>query len=313
MATIKIAVGTGEYGIIYGKDGSSASTLFWHVAYFPVIPIGGRRIVAHGGSSREESGLVPLSLLLALFNAWGLVALVVLGSMSWSHHDPTVTVAAIALMLGLFVSWFAGGGVWRLADMQKRNLWWGGTLFVIASLVSTALGVTFVQDRANRAESESAARWAKTSPEDRLKALASMVGTLKAASEAGDRAEAKAKCDAGSWPDCVALGKLFELGKDGPRDIAAAVALYQRACDAHAQGGCARLGFLTRYGDGVKADPARAVQLLTPACEATDGWACFHLGEMAAMGSGMPRDPAAATRFRQRGCELGFEGACKAR
>ncbi len=311
MATIRFTVGKSEYGTIFRKDGSSSSTIFWHLNHFPLIPLGGRSIVDHDGARREESGFVLASLLLALFNAWGLVAVLVLGGLSWSHHGFGITVAAVVLMTLVFTSWFWGGGLWRFAEMKKRNLWFGSSLLVVAAVVSTTLVGSMLSHQRFVAETEAGAGWAKLSPEDRLKGLSALVGTMKTASEAGDRAQAKAECDAGKQAGCVALGKLYELGKDGPRDVAKAVALYQPACDAKELGGCARLGFLYRYGDGVKLDPVRAIQLLTPACDGGDGWACYHLGEMAAFGSGMPANPAAAAQFRQRGCQLGFAGACK--
>ncbi len=94
------------------------------VASFPLIPLGGERnLVDERGAIQSESRLYLPSLLLALFNSWGLVALLILFNRAYfeSGHTMEKTGAALAMMVLLFGSWIWGGGLWRVPGMGRRT------------------------------------------------------------------------------------------------------------------------------------------------------------------------------------------------
>lgn len=76
---IHLPIGTAQYGTLFHRRGGSSSTTFWFLGFFPLIPIGGERhVVDERGVVHTESRLFLPSLLLALFNSWGLIALMFL-------------------------------------------------------------------------------------------------------------------------------------------------------------------------------------------------------------------------------------------
>ncbi len=296
---VTVAYGQGEYGAIYHRDGRRSATRFFFINYFPLIPLGG----ANGPF------YLP-SLLYALFNSWGLVALIVMLVRASNGRSTTATSVAIGFMVVLFVSWFWGGGSWRAPGMAKRNLVMGGVLMAVALAAGSYLTVETMAKQRRLAEEEAARIDRQTTPEQKANALLGMLGALQKASESGERARLKTLCDGGNLRSCTDHGQLLENGTDGARDPAQAAEIYRRTCTANEPYGCARLGFLTKYGTGIPFNAAAAFALFTKACDGGNGWGCYHLGEMTTSGLGTLKNPATAKAFYQRGCKLGFEGAC---
>jgi TPR repeat protein len=120
-------------------------------------------------------------------------------------------------------------------------------------------------------------------------------------------------CDDGDASSCTNLGQIYATGRGGvTRDLARAVALYQRGCDGGSQRGCTDLGRMYEAGrGGLPKDEARGVALFTSACDAGDGLGCTNLGRMYATGGGeLPRDEARAAALYQRGCDAGELPGC---
>ncbi|MFO0757953.1 MAG: hypothetical protein U0359_15765 [Byssovorax sp.] len=304
MATIRVPVGTAYYGTIYHRKGGSSSTRFWFIAYFPLIPLGGERNVAdERGVIHSEDRIYLPSLLLALFNAWGLVAAVVLFHRAYfqAGHTMDKTIAALAMMALLFVSWIWGGGLWRVPGMLRRTLIMSGVL----GAIGVGAGVLLVTE--TRASEEAQAQHATDglTPEQKLKGAAAGLKALADQAKAARAEDLDASCAKGDKLACVEAAFAHES-----EDPAKALAAYQSGCDAGVGRGCARLGLSFRYRN--KPDLAKAWQLMTRACDLGDGFGCYHLGDMSKLGSGTPRDPVAAAGYFKRGCDLGYAAACKA-
>src|SRR5262245_48560589 len=77
---------------------------------------------------------------------------------------------------------------------------------------------------------------------------------------------------------------------DIDRDVARAVALYQKACDGGEPRGCFRLAYLYSKGIGVAHDAARSVALYQKACDGNELRACTNLGWHLARGDGAAED-----------------------
>lgn len=120
------------------------------------------------------------------------------------------------------------------------------------------------------------------------------------------------ECRQGGAEACSALGVMNEVGVGVPRNIAKAVALYERACVAHNQRGCTNLGIARAQGLGGVADPAAGVRLLEPACDGGDARACVFLANMHVQGVSVSKDLAQAARLFDRACTGEEASACLA-
>ena len=295
---IHIPIGTAPYGTIFHRRGGSSSTLFWFVGYFPLIPIGGERHVAdeHGVVHTESRISLP-SLLLALFNSWGLIALLFLFNRAFfeSGHTMTKTVQALVMGSALFTSWVWGGGRWRFPEERRAT--------VIKALVLATLGVVvggvLVSETLDSLRFQASHRLDGLSPLERMEVLATDLESLAARERADERRSMERSCGEGDQSACVRAARALEA-----TDPAKANAVYQRACDANVGLGCSFLGLTTPNRDGAR-------KLMKRACDLRDGFGCYHLGSMARLGSGVPRDLAAATSFFKLGCALGYQPSCK--
>ncbi len=305
MATVRIPIGTAHYGTIYHRKGGSSSTRFWFIAYFPLIPLGGERHVAdeHGVIHSEDRLYLP-SLLLALFNSWGLVAFVVLAHRAYFQSAPTMekTVTALVVMALLFASWIWGGGLWRVREMRRHTLIKAGVL----GMVGVGLGVAMVRETQESLNYRAQGEVNGKTPEQQLAVLSTSLKAL-ANAEKGEKIKAlDASCNQGDKTACVELA--FARESEEPEK---ALATYRSSCDAGVGRGCSRLGVSFRYRN--KPDLAQARQILTRACDLGDGFGCYHLGDMSRLGSGVPRDPVAAAGYFKQSCELGYAAGCKDR
>lgn len=79
--------------------------------------------------------------------------------------------------------------------------------------------------------------------------LVAVLGLLPCplASQDAERAH-RERCDNGELLSCNLLGLMYETGAGATRDLARAVALYQRACDGGVMVGCTRLQLTRRNG-----------------------------------------------------------------
>lgn len=303
MATVRIAVGTAHYGTIYHRRGGSSSTRFWFIAYFPLIPLGGERNLPDAqGFVRSESRLYLPSLLLALFNAWGLVALALLIQRAYfdSAHTMEKTAAALVMMGALFGSWIWGGGMWRFPEMRRHTLIKAGVL----GAIGLVLGVVMVRETQESLRFQALHAQDGMTPTQKLEAMASSLKGLADEEKAARQGGYEASCSKGDQTACVQAARALEA-----TDPAKAQGIYRRACDQSVGLGCSRLGLGLRYQS--KPDLAQAWQLMKRACDLGDGFGCYHLGDMARLGSGTPRDPAAASAYFKHSCELGYAAACK--
>jgi TPR repeat protein len=305
MATIRVPVGTAHYGTIYHRKGGSSSTLFWFIAFFPLIPVGGERnLVDERGVVQSESRIYLPSLLLALFNSWGLVALLILFNRAYfeSGHTMEKTGAALAMMVLLFGSWIWGGGLWRVPGMGRRT----AIMAAVLGAIGVGTGALLVTETQKSLEYQAAHATDGMSQEQRLAAMSKGLKSLADAQKAAEQGDLDAACKAGDQVACVKAARALEA-----TDQAKAQEIYQRACDANIGLGCSRLGFLYRYQ--TKPDLAKALSLMKRACDLADGYGCWHLGEMHKLGSGVPRDPVAGAAFTKRACELKYPAGCSVR
>jgi TPR repeat protein len=120
-----------------------------------------------------------------------------------------------------------------------------------------------------------------------------------------------ADCIEGKAEACFEVGLGMHRGIEGfPRDLARAVAAYERGCAAGNEGSCNNLGDALEFGEGTGKDGARAVQLYERACHAGEALACTNLGRQYYNGVAVARDlPRAAAEFKIA-CELGDEYGC---
>lgn len=300
---IHIPVGTAQYGTLFHRRGGSSSTTFWFLGYFPLIPIGGERhLVDERGVVHTESRLFLPSLLLALFNSWGLVALLFLFNRAFfeSGHTMAKTVQALAMGGALFTSWVWGGGRWRFPEERRATFIKAAVLSVVA-LVGGAVLVTETLDSVR---SQAEHQLDGLSPLDRMKVLATDLKTQADRERAEGQRSFERSCSEGDQSACVRAARPLEA-----TDLAKAQAVYQRACEANVGLGCSFLGLTYRYAATPNLSEAR--RLMTRACDLKDGFGCYHLGSMAQLGSGAARDPAAAAAFFKLGCEFGYQPSCK--
>lgn len=93
----------------------------------------------------------------------------------------------------------------------------------------------------------------------------------------------------GETRSMVALGELYDQGREVPQDKPRAAALYEKAA-GDSNWARARLGAMALVGDGIPRDYARARRWLEPAAAGGDHSARNNLGFMAERGLGMPQD-----------------------
>lgn len=294
---IQVPIGTALYGTLFHRNGGSSSTRFFFVGYFPLIPIGGERhLPDERGVIQSESRLFLPSLLLALFNSWGLIVLVHLVNRAFFQSGHTMEKTAAALVMGaaLFTSWVWGGGQWRFPELRRQTIIKG----LVLAVGGGAFGAVMVQE--TRASLQNSMR-----PEQGMQALQAQLKGLADTERAAAQQALDTSCSAGDQQACVRAARALE-----DKEPARARAIYLRACDAKVGLGCSFLGLMARYA--TKPDRALAWQLMTQACELGDGFGCFHLGDMAKLGSGAPRDLVAAAKSFKRGCDLGSQPSCKA-
>lgn len=116
-------------------------------------------------------------------------------------------------------------------------------------------------------------------------------------------------CDRNDKYACDRMGDLLSDGDGGAKDVAAAVALYEKACNLDEAAGCADLGLLYARGSDVSVDAFRAVQYLEKACNLADRW-CDDLADLYAEGRLVPMDRQKAHLLYQKTCKAGFTFAC---
>jgi len=86
----------------------------------------------------------------------------------------------------------------------------------------------------------------------------------------------------GSARAMVLLGRLSELGKGVPKDLAKAIALYRKACTGGAQEGCHNLAFQIAAGNAGKKDVEEARRLYDAACKSGLKPSCDELAKLPA-------------------------------
>jgi TPR repeat protein len=135
-------------------------------------------------------------------------------------------------------------------------------------------------------------------------------------------------CELRDARSCVSAASELEYGRDVPRDVVRAAALYERACALGYADGCRHAGNMFESGRKAKTeslypqvppappgldlpkDVPRAVTLYHRACEGYDEQACFIAGRLLAGGEGMPADPERAFGYFSRLCGDGMSEAC---
>ena len=115
------------------------------------------------------------------------------------------------------------------------------------------------------------------------------------------------------WADCAAkdgdgemgalCGILSSVKGSRKKDLADAVAYYQKAVEVGNTDAMLGLASLYQTGRGVKKDPAKAIELLKQAADAGSGLAMFRLGEIFETGKGTKKDPAAALDWYQKAAD----------
>jgi len=114
--------------------------------------------------------------------------------------------------------------------------------------------------------------------------------------------------DKGSTSAMVELGVILATGSAGPKDIAQAQQLFERAATAGNPRGAINLAILATL-DGTTSNPVRTRGLLTRAAESNSAEAQYLLGLMLAGGEGGPRDDAGARGLFEKAAAQNHSGA----
>ena len=121
----------------------------------------------------------------------------------------------------------------------------------------------------------------------------------------------KTPCERGDADDCLTRGYAHEHGEGGvEKDVAKALALYNKACDAGSGEGCNNAAYIHRRGLGVSKSYEKAVPLYAKACELNSGSGCNNLGHMYKHGKGVAKDLARAVAIRRKSCDLNSASGC---
>ena len=111
-------------------------------------------------------------------------------------------------------------------------------------------------------------------------------------------------CRGGDAVGCALLGLIYEQGRGVPRDLARAVAQYDRACAAGHARSCLTLAAM-HEGEG-----AASAAAYRRACDAGSGFACAATAQHYRKGVGVRVDADQAGHLFARGCALGDPAAC---
>lgn len=108
---------------------------------------------------------------------------------------------------------------------------------------------------------------------------------------------------------CFLVGKAYETGRGRPRDLARAIALYERCGkdDLYAAKGLARIALLP---DAPSYVPRGIEQTLVQASVYGDSESCWYLAFLYDRGLGVAKDPVKSRRFLEAACRLGVKEAC---
>ncbi len=178
-----------------------------------------------------------------------------------------------------------------------------------------------------------------------------MLGALlaTAGSARADVAADEAACGKKQPKACLDAGVAYINGTGVAKDLAKALAYYQKACTWKHATGCGFAGSMLTSGDGTAKDPAAGFALRTKACKGkhgpscndlgtawsegkdgaasvdhikakalyeqacklADGLGCFNLGNVFRLGEGMKHPyPKQAVTFFQRSCDLEQAKGC---
>lgn len=114
--------------------------------------------------------------------------------------------------------------------------------------------------------------------------------------------------DKGSSAAMVELGVMLGMGTGGPKDEAAARALFERAAEAGNPRGATNLAALSERG-GRPSDPGKTRAALEKGAEANSAEAQYQLGLMMAEGIGGPKDDTAARALFEKAAAQDHPGA----
>ncbi len=127
---------------------------------------------------------------------------------------------------------------------------------------------------------------------------------------AGRMARFEKACADGDLSRCGAVAWAYENGQDGlAKNVAKAMALYEKTCSGGITPACVRLAFL-HLGRGTTRGQIRAAKLLQQACDAGDAMGCTDLGDLVRSGVGIARDPVRARILYEKACAAGYGPAC---
>ena len=105
------------------------------------------------------------------------------------------------------------------------------------------------------------------------------------------------------------MGRMTELGKGTPRDLAAAAKWYRKAADQGEVTAQAHLGRLYLVGAGVPKDPMQTAKWSIKGASQGNALAETNLGYMALEGFGGPADPAGAAGWFRKAADQGDASA----
>jgi hypothetical protein len=126
----------------------------------------------------------------------------------------------------------------------------------------------------------------------------------------GDARACEATCFAGQTPACLEAGRMYELGRNVPRDAKAAAAFYRKACDLGDMAGCYDAGYMLETGAAGRRDPHCALALYAMACNSGHARACMFGGFMLKAGVDVERDVPRALGLFQKACDVGTQAGC---
>ena len=113
----------------------------------------------------------------------------------------------------------------------------------------------------------------------------------------------KVSCDSGIGVECYELGKNYEIGKSGIRDIIKAHTFYEAGCNKNYAKACLGLASLYSVGiENIKHNPSKAFKLYLKACNNGNSEACSSVGYAYYWGKGVKKDYSNAKSFYEKAC-----------
>ena len=112
----------------------------------------------------------------------------------------------------------------------------------------------------------------------------------------------KTRCDSGEIESCYYYGRMLGDGAGVSKDVAAALAVFERGCAKDNASSCNALGVSYRDGSGVAVSHDQALPLLIKSCDLGNAKGCLNAGALLHFQGRFPHDVSRALSYYDKAC-----------